>query len=453
MTAPFSADRLAALRMRLDEGLRLHVVPGAAVGIVAGGGEQIVCAGITNVEQPLPIDADTVFEIASVTKTMTATVAMRLVADGRLSLDAPVRRYLPEFRVADPEVSATVTVADLFTHTAGWVGEYLEDTGPGDDALARGVAAMSTLRQLVPAGRHFSYNNVSLSVAGRIIEVVTGRGYEAAMAELLFVPLGMSHTAFFADDVLTYRLAAGHTVRDGAPAVLRGALESRRVGHPVGGVRSTVRDLLRYARFHLGDGTAPDGTRLLPAAALAQMREPRFPMGPGAGWIGLSWMLADRDGTLVASHGGASVAQMTSFVLVPARDFGLVVLTNGANGTRLAADIARWATAEWLGLPPPPEPAAVPQPADRGAYAGAYWSPLSDIDIAADDDGLTLRMRWKGSVAGRPAPAPLRLRFTATDEVVGADGPQLGQRGDFLRGADGTVAFFRWGLRVRPRAG
>jgi len=117
----------------------------------------------------------------------------------------------------------------------------------------------------------------------------------------------------------------------------------------------------------------------------------------------------------------------------------------------VAADIARWATEEWLGLPPPPEPPAVPQPADRGAYAGAYWSPLSDIDIADLDGGLVLRLRWKGSVAGRPAPAPLRLRFTAPDEIVCADGPQRGQRGDFLRGADGTVAFLRWGLRVRPR--
>ena len=446
-----TADRLAALRERLARGLREHVVPGVAVGIVAGAEEHTVCAGITNVEQPVPVDADTVFEIASVTKTMTATVAMRLVADGRLSLDAPVRHYLPDFGVADADVSATVTVADLFTHTAGWVGEYLDDTGPGDDALARGVAAMSVLRQLVPAGRHFSYNNVSLSVAGRIIEVITGRGYEAAMADLLFVPLGMTRSSFFADDVLTYRLAAGHTVRDGAAAVLRGALESRRVGHPVGGVRSTARDLIRYARFHLGDGSAPDGTPLLPASALAQMQEPRFPMGPGAGRIGLSWMLAERGGTTIAWHGGASVAQMTTFLLVPARAFGLVVLTNGANGTRLGDDLARWATAEWLGLPREPDPVAGPQPQDRAPYIGAYWSPLSDIDIADLDGGLVLRMRWKGSVAGRPALPPMRLQFSAPDEVFCAAGPQRGQRGDFLRGDDGTVASLRWGLRVRPR--
>lgn len=445
---PLSAARLAGLRTQLELSLGAQLVPGAAAGIVAEDEQLIVCSGITNVDDPFPVDGNTVFEIASVTKTMTATVALRLVADGRLDLDAPVRRYLPEFQVADPVVSEQVTVGDLFTHTAGWVGEYLDAPGEDDEALARGIATMSTLRQIVPPGRHFSYNNVSLSVAGRIIEIVTGRTYEAAMAEILFGPLGMTRTTFFAADVRNGRLSAGHTVRAGAPVILPGAAVSR-AGHPVGGVRSTIRDLLAYTAFHLGDGLAPDGTRLLPPGTLAQMRVPRFPLGPGSGWVGLSWMLADRDGTLVASHGGAAIAQMALLTIVPARSFGIVVLTNGANGGRVAGDLTRWALAEWLDLAPPPQPVVVPGPPDRSDYTGTYWSPLSDIDVVEADGDLVLTLRWKGAVAGRPVLDPAPLRFIGPDQVMAA---QSGQQGDFIRDATGAVTFLRWNGRVRPRA-
>ncbi|HEY8860821.1 MAG TPA: serine hydrolase domain-containing protein, partial [Candidatus Limnocylindria bacterium] len=165
-----------ALAGQVEEKMATHVVPGVAVGVVDADGPRAWGFGVTNVDHPLPVDPDTVFEIASITKTMTATVAARLAADGRLDLDAPVRRYLPEFHVADRTVSATVTVRDLFTHTAGWFGEYLAPTGRGDDAIAKGVAAMAGLEQLAPVGV-FSYNNVALIVAGRIIEVTSGRSY------------------------------------------------------------------------------------------------------------------------------------------------------------------------------------------------------------------------------------------------------------------------------------
>ena len=444
-----SGPHAAALAERVRAAMAKHTVPGVAVGVLDADGARTWGFGVTNVDHPLPVDADTVFEIASITKTMTATVAACLASEGALELDAPVRRYLPDFRVADAAVSATVTVRDLFTHTAGWFGEHLAPTGHGDDAIARGVVAMAGLEQVAPVGA-FSYNNVSLIVAGRVIEVVTGRPYRDAVHERLFRPLGMTRSAFAAEDVLYERLAAGHTVRDGSAVRVRARLSESRNGDPVGGVRSTVADLLRYAAFHLGDGTAPDGTRLLPAAALGAMREPRVPIGP-VGHVGLAWFLEDRGGTQVASHGGATVAHMSQLVIVPARGAALVILTNGANGAVLNAELQEWLLTGWLGLPPRARPAALERQPDLAPYAGRYWAPLSDIERAAEDGELVLRLTWKGSVAERPTPPALRLAFNGPDAVIASGPSEVPPLGDFLRAADGSVAYFRWGGRARRR--
>ena len=141
---------------------------------------------------------------------------------------------------------------------------------------------MATLEQVSPNGL-FSYNNVSLIVAGRVVEVASGRPYREAVQELLFAPLGMERSTFDAAVVLYERLAAGHTIRDGKPVRVRRRFRESDAGDPVGGVLSTVNDLLRYARFHLGDGMAADGSRVMPAAALAAMRAPRVSMGTKIG--------------------------------------------------------------------------------------------------------------------------------------------------------------------------
>src|SRR5512136_1989104 len=128
---------------------RLHV-PGVAVGVLHNGREQVAGFGVTSVENPLPVNADTLFQIGSITKTFVGTAAMRLVEMGKLGLDVPVRVYLPDLRLASEEVASQVTLRHLFTHTGGWVADYFDDLGPGDDALAKIVARMSNLEQLTP---------------------------------------------------------------------------------------------------------------------------------------------------------------------------------------------------------------------------------------------------------------------------------------------------------------
>ncbi|EUA11230.1 beta-lactamase family protein [Mycobacterium kansasii 732] len=116
-TTPFDE-----LDTTIDAGMKAYGIAGVAVAVWAGGQQYVKGYGVTNIDHPVPIDGDTVFRIGSTTKTFTGTTIMRLVAEDKVDLDAPVRRYLPEFAVADPVVSATVTVRQLLNHTSGLDG-------------------------------------------------------------------------------------------------------------------------------------------------------------------------------------------------------------------------------------------------------------------------------------------------------------------------------------------
>src|SRR2546428_9057404 len=184
---------------------RYHV-PGVAIGILHDGDEDIAAYGVTNLEHPLPVDGDTLFQIASITKTITATVVMRLVERGALDLDAPVRRYLPEFRLRNEDAAKRATLRHLVTHTGGWLGDCFADFGKGADALARYVAALADLGQLTPIGPVWAYSNSSFAVLGRLVEIATGKTYEAAVRGLLFIPPGVSRGCFKPDQAVTHRV-------------------------------------------------------------------------------------------------------------------------------------------------------------------------------------------------------------------------------------------------------
>ena len=219
--------------------------------------------GVTSLDDPRPVTADTLFTIASISKTMTATAVMKLVQDGRLDLQAPVRKVLPEFRVRDGETTATVTPWHLLTHTPGWEGQ-LTTEDRGGEALAHFVATiMPTLPQLAPAGRVWSYNNAGFALSGRLLEVVTGRSVHDALRELVFAPLGLTRTFTRLTDALTYPVTLGHRDRDGATEVIRPFQTTSST--TAGGVLTSVTDLMRYARFHLGE--ARHAERDLPAQA------------------------------------------------------------------------------------------------------------------------------------------------------------------------------------------
>ncbi|MGW3338619.1 serine hydrolase domain-containing protein [Streptomyces sp. NPDC001009] len=426
-------------------------VPGAAVGVWLNGREIYGCHGVTSVENPLPVDEDTLFVLGSVTKPFTATALMRLVAEGRVELDAPVRRYVPELALPDERAAAEITVLQLLNHTAGLDWRMSADTGEGDDALAAYVAKMSEVELIAPPGARASYSQVGYNLAGRIMERVTGRTYEQAVVSLLFEPLGLSNTFFAAGDVMTRRFAVGHNVgEDGAPAVARQWKDSRG-NNPGGGGSSSVADLLRWARFHLGDGRAQDGSRVMSAEALRQMRERTVELrGSTLGdAFGICWFLRDVDGVRTVGHGGSANGQFTELLIVPERDFAVVAMSNAGPEGGLAFNQAavRWALEHYLGVVDrDPEP--LPHDEERAAeVAGTYANDMMALTIAVEGAGLTIACAIKPEIRAAAdtelppdlPPAGLGLLPGDADAYIVTGGGLKGQRGFFTRDESGAI--------------
>ena len=448
----------AALAAETERLVALYGVPGVAVGVINGDDEYVAGFGVTNREHPLPVDADTLFQIGSTTKTVTGTLVMRLVEQGLLDLDVPVRHYLPTLRLADEEVAARVTLRHLLSHTGGWVGDFFDDTGRGDDALARMVDRLHELPQLTPLGTVWSYNNAGFYLAGRILEVITGQAYEALAHDLILAPLGMTRSFFWADEMITHRVAAGHQHDPHdlmAPPTVARPWGLVRSAHPVGGIVSSVRDQVRYARFHLGDGSAADGTRLLTTESIRAMQTP-FVQGDLGGLFGLTWFIRDVQGHRIVRHGGATKGQLAAFLMIPAAGFALTVLTNSSRGAELYRDLTAWAFRTFLGIETP-----LPVPETRTAaevrpFVGRYEGRLSDTIIAWAEDGLRLQVIPKGGFPtadspARPAGPALRAAFCGPDQIVVLNDPLKDTRAEFLRDDAGEIVWLRLGGRVLRR--
>ncbi|MFI7547503.1 serine hydrolase domain-containing protein [Actinoplanes sp. NPDC049599] len=452
---------LRELEDKIRAGMAKYGIPGVAVGLLHRGTEYVRGFGVTSVDDPRPVDGDTVFRVASTTKTFTGTAVMRLVERGRLDLDRTVRRYLPDFRTADPAASDRVTVRQVLNHSAGWLGDFFLDTGADDAALARYVAGMSRLPQLTPPGAVFAYNNAAISLAGRLIEVATGTTYEQALHALVTGPLGLRHSGFFLDQMPGAVLAVPHANDEtGAPIALPELLAMPRGVHPAGGLISSARDQLRWARFHLGDGRVPGGGRrlLTPRSLRAMQSHP----GPGGtlfvelDGVGVTWLLRPTaEGPEVVQHGGDWAGQHSGFLMVPERGFALTVLTNSEGGPGLTAELFAddWALRRFAGVRNLPAVPRALSDAALAAYTGHYTaeqigfdgtSDVFGVDLVADDGQLSARV---GGVEG------LRLGFYRRDYVLALEpsGADTHSRANFVRGSDGSVAWLRFGGRLYRR--
>jgi CubicO group peptidase (beta-lactamase class C family) len=454
----------SALQQKVAELAEELGVTGISVGVLADGEEHYAFHGVTSVENPLTVDEKTLFQFGSTGKTFTATAIMRLVDQGKVDLDAPVRTYVPELKLKDEDVAARVTVLQLLNHTAGWEGDMMDNTGDGDDALEKYVARMERLEQVAPLGDGVSYNNASLSLAGRVIEKVTGQTFEQAVRELLLDPLGLDQTFFFPNEIMTRRFAVGHNVHEDGSVTVARPWALPRGGAPAGGLSATARDQIAWAKFHLGDGTAPDGTRLLSRKLLDKMKEPTVDMrGSALGdYVGISWLMRDVDGVRLVGHGGTMNGQYSEFVTVPERGFAFISMTNsGPNGSQLNNLLEKWALEHYLGVvDAEPEQLALGDEALMH-YVGRFETIAATCDITADSGRLLAKVEIKPAMAAvlresgeeveDQPPIALALLAGEGDQYVVPDGPAKGMRGYFRRAADGTVDAVHLGGRLATR--
>jgi len=416
-----TADSVRAALPGLDaivaDVLARTAVPGIAVGIVHG--DEVIYLkgyGLRQAGGEEAVDADTIFQIASVSKPFAATAVAAVIGDGKITWDSRIADLDPSFRMKDPWVTREVTLRDAFAHRTGvpeHAGDLLEDLGyPRDEIIAR-------FRDLDPTGTFrvtYAYTNFMLTAAAVAAARSAGATWEDVIEARVFAPLGMTRTsARVADFAADPNHAAIHAIADGvATPRYRRDPDAQ---SPAGGVSSTVRDMANWMILQLNAGRF-DGRQVVDAQALAETHLPQISRGPGrdgrATFYGLGWNVDyDADGLVRLSHAGAFfVGVRTAVTLLPDEKLGIIVLANafptGAPEAITAAflDLLHHGApeADYLALfepifaglipersyPAPADPSpAMPAAAYTGTYGNAYYG---EADVTQDEGGALVLM-------------------------------------------------------------
>jgi CubicO group peptidase (beta-lactamase class C family) len=404
---------------RLNELAAEARVPGAVLGIRAGGEEILAAAGQLNCATGVSVTADSLFQVGSITKVWTATMIMQLVDEGQLSLDTTVAEALPGARLGPGDVSGQVTVRHLLTHTSGIDGDVFTDTGRGDECVERYVGLLAGTPSVFAPGAAYSYCNSGFVVLGRIIEVLDGQSWDESLRERLVGPLGITRTVTLPEEAILHRAAVGHR-RGGTPVDVWNL--PRGVG-PAGLITAAAGDLLAFARLHLDGGVTAEGKRVVSEAAVAAMRSacaaiPEF-SAPGSA-IGRGWRLSRWGDRTIVGHDGDTIGQSAYLRIDPEAGVAACLLTNATESEALYRQVLGevFGTLTGATMPEPPRPAAAaPDGAtpDIGRYAGHYERVSRKFDVSVRDGQLRMVLTMTGNLAALTASEPEDLLLHPAD--------------------------------------
>ena len=404
-----------AIDAYVEREMRRLQMPGVSLAIVAG--DQIVhLRGFGRVRPggtaPTP---QTPFYIASLTKSFIALAVMQLVEAGKIELDAPVRRYLPWFRVADPRASAQMTVRHLLHQTSGLPlssGEMITaDFDDSPDANERQARALATLALTRPVGEAFEYSNTNYQLLGLVVEAVSGESHSDYIQRHIFTPLEMNNTYTTPDVAKQNGLVVGHRYWFGVPVA------APDLPLPGGALRatlviSTAEDLAHYLLAHLNGGHFRDvqilssagidelhrGAADFSAAGLGpivQLLARSFPLGQYA----MGWCVDEIGRTRVVSHSGTFPDFAGYMALLPTHKKGIVLLFNACHHwmNPVLAQFGAGATALLAGESPAP----------GGPFALMPWVLrgqllLPALQITGVAATMRLLWRWRRDPASRP---------------------------------------------------
>ncbi len=405
-----------------QEQIQENALPGLAIAVVFQ--DKMVYAkgfGVRDVNTKATVNADTVFQLASVSKSVGSTVVAELVGEGKITWDSKLSVLDPRFAMFDPWVTREITIRDMYAHRSGLpehAGDLLEDLG-----FSR-AEILHRLRYQHPESSfrsHYAYTNFGLTEAAAAAAKAYALDWEDASKQKLYVPLGMASTSSrYADFVARTNKALGHVLVDGK--WVQKFKRDPDAQSPAGGVSSSVNDLAKWMRVQLANGKF-DGKQIVDEKALAETHHPHMltgfnPFTGLPGFYGLGWNVGyDQEGRLHLNHSGAfAVGAATHVNLVPGEQLGIVVLTNAypigiaeALGTTFL-DIALYGkpTQDWLvlfkqGFSNPAaigtvlgfdysKPPGSPSPASKNsAYLGRYANDFfGDISIIEKDAGLAI---------------------------------------------------------------
>ncbi len=310
-------------------------IPGVVVVIVQG--EEITYLkgfGVTSLSDPSPVTPQTIFDLASISKSFTALGVLLLRDEGLIDLDAPVQQYLPDFQLNDPQ-AADITVRQLLNQTSGLPGNL---SAPlifqhGEDEFKAVVAAINHLRLNRPPGSSFEYADINYCLLGALIERVTGITFEEYMEQKIFIPLGLENTTLYPDKAAKLDRADGHQPMYGR--VISRNITIYRSALPAGWIMSSAEDMGKWLIAHLNYGFTAEG-QIIPAAdieechtAATQFEENGKETGYGMGWF----ISCGSDDVSLIWHGGDTPNFTTDMILLPDYQMGIAVLVNSQAST------------------------------------------------------------------------------------------------------------------------
>lgn len=460
-----------SLQHYVESIVELYAIPALSIAIWHNNTLHQAAAGILNVETKVEATPDALFQVGSIAKLITATLMMQLVDRGSVELDTPVKKYLRDFQVADPNATKQVTVRQLLNHTSGLAGDFfVDDPITGGNPIARYVDRCCLLPQAHPIGKYHSYSNAAYAIAGRLIEVMMGVSWFDAVEEQIIKPLGLSHTFVNPIHAPRFRTAMGHLS------------DSKNLGHskksawqiapscylplgqaPAGSTLSmSAEDLITFARAHLNQGLI-DGLpnicnrsdkHWLSAKAVQQMQTSNVELPPHSPMfmtdVGLGWFMTNNQYTPVIGHDGATLGQASILRLVPEQQFAFAIQTNclkAAPGKAVFDDLLATLTdiqftqAEPIGIV-----------LDPNTIIGTYDSFDGTITISLTDGGELVATRKDKVLLSSSQKWVLRAIDTKTVALYSEQGERKdGTMGFLEQDSRGVPAYLYFGFRLHRR--
>ena len=388
-----STSCLENLDTLLNEVITRWKIPGASMAVLHDGEIIEAVAGVSNLDTGIPVTTDTLFPYGSVTKTLTTTLTLRLAEEGKVSLDAPVSDYVPEFEPERPELKKQITVRHLLSHSSGLVGTIFRDTGWGEDAQKKNVELINEQPQYNSPGALLSYCNSGMLLLGRIAECVTGQTWHQAFQSVLAQPLGINTMVTQPEFALRHRFSVGH-VRDPetnlwklAPYPFAFASHSPAGSTPSG----RARDLLSIVQLYLGQGEHAGflSEDIIADAWRIQCESPVSFLWKGCG---LGWFLFDwEDDTRIVGHDGSTMGTSSFLRIHPEKKTAVALLVNTTNGAliydKVFPEIFRELTGVWEPGVPESAPGFIPEPQ---RYEGVYQDLTARLELKTVDGELRL---------------------------------------------------------------
>jgi len=349
---PLDATRVEELKSFIQASMKELNVPGVAIALYDNGSVAYEGAfGVRELGKPEPVDANTLFMIASNTKGLSTLLLAKLADEGKLSWDEPVTKLYPSFRLGSPETTKQVLMKDLVCACTGlprkdleWIFNTIPNT-PASDTFLQLASTQPTSR----FGEVYQYNNLMASAAGYIgghlafPDYELGQAYDAAMRTKIFMPLGMTGTTLDYSKAMSSpdRATAHGDDLDGKTKVANAALDRQVLPYrPAGGAWSSVHDMIKYVEAELTPGRLLDGRQFISAKNVLQRREESVTVGEDQ-YYGMGLMVDKTWGVPVIHHGGDLTGFHSDWFAFPDAGVGAVILTNGDGGRVLRRPFMR----------------------------------------------------------------------------------------------------------------